>query len=285
LTPPEKEEPQDLDPADTRERRSEQFAQGAPPVPRKAIVIAVVAFVVLGLGGALFDHFFGGPVNTSATVTTGTDPPSLETTTTAASGSRTSQLPASIPELLGLSTLTGGTAPPFTLTAAGGQAVSLGGLRGKVVVLSFFDSKCDDICPVLATELREALDDLGKEASRVVVLTVNTDPVATSLRATSPAEQATGPGSARQWRFLTGTLQELDAVWKAYGVSIEVQPTTDQVSHNNVLYFIDQKGKLRLRATPFANESRGGSYSLPADTEQRFASGIASSVRSLLGPA
>jgi cytochrome oxidase Cu insertion factor (SCO1/SenC/PrrC family) len=285
LTPPDKEEPEDLDPADPLERRSQQFAQGAPPVPRKAIIVAVVAFVVLGLGGALFDHFFGGPVNTAATVTTGTDPPSLETPTTATSGSRTSQLPASIPELLGLATLSGGTAPSFTLTAPGGQAVSLDGLRGKVVVLSFFDSECNDICPVLATELREALDDLGTDAPRVVVLTVNTDPVATSLGSASPAERASGLGSVSQWRFLTGTLQELDAVWKAYGVSIEVEPTTNQVSHNNLLYFIDQKGKLRLRATPFANESHGGSYSLSAGTEQRFAAGISSSVRSLLGSA
>jgi cytochrome oxidase Cu insertion factor (SCO1/SenC/PrrC family) len=285
LTPADKEEPQDLDPADALERRSAHFAQGAPPVPRKAIVIAVIAFVVLGLGGALFDHFFGGPVSTSATVTTGTDPPGLETTTTATSGSRTSPLPASIPELLGLSTLTGASAPAFTLTGEGGKAVSLDSLRGKIVVLSFFDSECNDICPVLATELREALGDLGKEASRVVVLTVNTDPVEISPGSEDPALRAAGITSASRWSFLTGTLQELDAVWKAYGVSIEVEPDTDQVSHNNVLYFIDQKGDLRLRATPFANESRGGSYSLSASTEQRFASGIASSVRSLLGAA
>jgi cytochrome oxidase Cu insertion factor (SCO1/SenC/PrrC family) len=287
LTTPGSEDPErsgDVDPADALVRRSEQFAQGAPPIPRKVIIIAVVAFVVLGLGGALFDHFFGGPVNTSATITTGTDPPSLETTTTYTSGSRTtSQLPASLPELLGLATLTGTTAPPFTLTAQGGEAVSMEGLRGKVVVLSFFDSKCDDICPVLAIELREALGDLGKGASQVVVLTVNTDPVATSPGSANPAARAAGLGTTSQWRFLTGTLQQLNAVWKAYGVSIEVEPTTDQVSHNNVLYFIDQRGKLRLRATPFANESRGGTYSLPSGTEQRFASGIASSVRSLLG--
>jgi cytochrome oxidase Cu insertion factor (SCO1/SenC/PrrC family) len=278
------ERPDDVDRADALERRSEQFAQGAPPVPRKAIVIAVVAFVVLGLGGALLDHFFGGPVNTSAAVTTGTDPPSLVTTPTDTSGSRTTgQLPASLPELLGLATMTGTAAPPFSLTAQDGETVSIDRLRGKVVILSFFDSKCDDICPVLAIELHEALDDLRKDASRVVVLTVNTDPVATSRRSANPAERAAGIGTASQWYFLSGTLQQLNAVWKAYAMSIEVDPTTDQVSHNNVLYFIDETGKLRLRATPFANESRDGTYTLASGTEQRFASGIASSARSLLG--
>ena len=40
-------------------------------------MIAVAAFVVLGLGGVLFDHFFGGPVSSDTVTTTGTDPPKL----------------------------------------------------------------------------------------------------------------------------------------------------------------------------------------------------------------
>jgi hypothetical protein len=81
---------------------------------------------------------------------------------------------------------------------------------------------------------------------------------------------------------LTGSLARLDSVWKAYGVTIEVQKSTGVVSHNDLLYFIDAEGRLRLRATPFADESSTGAYSLPMATETRFASGIASSVRSLL---
>jgi cytochrome oxidase Cu insertion factor (SCO1/SenC/PrrC family) len=73
-------------------------------------------------------------------------------------------------------------------------------------------------------------------------------------------------------------------VWKAYGVRIEVQTSTGIVSHNNVLYFIDAKGRLRLRATPFADENSNGTFSLARGTETRFASGIASSVESLLQP-
>src|ERR1700721_1806698 len=55
------------------EDRAKKFAENTPPIPRKAIVVAAVAFVVLGLGGALFDHFFGGPVS-STSVTAATDP-------------------------------------------------------------------------------------------------------------------------------------------------------------------------------------------------------------------
>ena len=93
---------------------------------------------------------------------------------------------------------------------------------------------------------------------------------------------AAGLGDVKQWYFLTGTLPQLNPVWKAYGVSIEVQKSTQIVSHNNVIYFIDPKGRLRLRATPFANENSTGMFSLPLSTETRFPSGIASSVKSLL---
>ena len=116
----------------------------------------------------------------------------------------------------------------------------------------------------------------------MVMLGVNTDPVATSLDSASPLKSPLASGTVKQWHFLTGTVNQLDSVWKAYGVGIEVQTSTHLVSHNNVLYFIDGKGRLRLRATPFADENRNGTYSLALNTETRFASGIASSVRSLL---
>jgi protein SCO1/2 len=268
------------------EDRASKFAQVTPPIPRKAIVIGAVVFAVLGLGGVVFDHFFGGPVGTPTAITAGTDPPGLVTTLAPAQkptgGPGGGQLPASTSALLGLTRLSPAEAPVFTLDSTRGHVIALQSLRGKVVVLSFFDSTCNDICPVVATELRLAVADLGDEASRVAIVGVNTDPVATYAGSASAAESAAGLGDVKQWYFLTGTLPKLDPVWKAYGVSIEVQKSTQIVSHNNVLYFIDPKGRLRLRATPFADENSAGMFSLPLSTETRFASGIASSVKSLL---
>jgi len=268
------------------EDRASKFAQVAPPIPRKAVVIGVVVFAILGLGGVVFDHFFGGPVGSPTAITAGTDPPGLVTTVAPAQkptgGPGEGQLPASTAALLGLTRLNPAEAPVFALDSTRGRVVALQSLRGKVVVLSFFDSTCNDICPVVATELRLAVADLGGEASRVAIVGVNTDPAATSAGSASAAESAAGLGDVKQWYFLTGTLPQLNPVWKAYGVSIEVQKSTQIVSHNNVIYFIDPKGRLRLRATPFANENSTGMFSLPLSTETRFASGIASSVKSLL---
>ena len=194
------------------------------------------------------------------------------------------QLPARASALMGLQGLSGAQAPPFRLVDQYGHASSLGSFRGKVVVVSFFDATCNDICPVLETELAAAYRDLGGLGARVELVTVNTDPLALAGPAARPAERgamAAVPG----WRFLTGSLAQLGPVWSAYGVSVQVQRSTKAVSHNDLLYFIDTTGRWRSRATPFADESSAGSFSLPRATEGRWATGIASEARSLLGPA
>ena len=70
-------------------------------------------------------------------------------------------VPAALVSLLGLTKLKSSPAPGFNLEADGGSTISLSRLRGKVVIVSFFDSVCNDICPVLATELKQAEVDLG----------------------------------------------------------------------------------------------------------------------------
>jgi len=173
-------------------------------------------------------------------------------------------------------------APGFTLTDQHGRRVSLASLRGKVVVLSFFDAACDDICPVLEKELSQAYADLGQLGYGVAIVTVNTDPLALTNSAARPAEAASHAPLPADWYFLTGSLSQLNAVWTNYGISIDVQRDTGIVSHNDFLYFIDPSGRLRLRATPFANESTSGLFSLPGSAEAAWAAGIADQAKSLL---
>ena len=93
---------------------------------------------------------------------------------------------------------------------------------------------------------------------------------------------ATGLGQLANWRIVTGPLSTLDHVWKAYGVSISVDPKTGVEAHNDVAYFIDPAGRLRFKATPFADESPTGVYSLPAATVARWAAGIAEYAQKLV---
>ena len=181
--------------------------------------------------------------------------------------------------------MTGGPAPAFSLVDQSGQTVSLADERGKAVVVTFFDAPCQDICPVLSAELLGAATDLGPELSHVVFLTVNTDPIALSTAPASSAAERTGLGTLADWRFLTSRLANLDTVWKAYGVAVTVSPTSGLVAHNDVMYFIDPTGRLRYRATPFADESKSGGFTLsPADVS-RWGQGIADYAQRVLGSA
>src|SRR5436190_2205690 len=70
---------------------------------------------------------------------------------------------------LGASGFAGALSPPdippkdFTLTDEAGKRVSLRSYRGHVVVLTFMYSTCQDTCPVTATTIRGALDELGHD--------------------------------------------------------------------------------------------------------------------------
>ena len=154
---------------------------------------------------------------------------------------------------------------------------------GRVVVLTFFNAPCNDICPVLASEIEQADADLGTQAGDVEFVTVNTDPSALAASAETPAVNGTGLHALPNWHMVTGPLTSLNALWKAYGVSITVETKTRLEAHNDVMDFLDPQGIVRYRATPFADESSTGAYTLAAPSEARWAQGIATYAARLVG--
>ncbi|HXQ62615.1 MAG TPA: SCO family protein [Acidimicrobiales bacterium] len=261
--------------------RAAAFRRTEPKVPRNFVLIVAAAFAVLALGGVLGERLLSSvglnPASTIATTTTAV-PRAIAPPATAP---LTPQVGASLSRFMGITRLTGRPAPALSLTDQTGHTVSLGDQRGDVVVLTFFDSRCQDICPVLSDELLRAATDLGPAAAHVAFLTVNTDPVA--LSAAPAAAAGTGLGTLATWHFLTSNLGALNHVWKAYGVSVNVSRASGLVAHNDVMYFIDPAGRLRYEATPFADESSSGAFSLPPASIARWGQGIARYAAALLG--
>ena len=175
-------------------------------------------------------------------------------------------------------------APPFTLTDQSGQPTPVPAQPPRVVVLTFFNAPCNDICPVVAAEIEQADTDLGAAAADVEFVTVNTDPPALAQSADGPVLSETGLGALPNWHMVTGPLATLDSIWKAYGVSISVDKKTGLEAHNDVMAFIDAQGDLRYRATPFADESTTGTFSLPAASIARWGQGIATYAERLIEP-
>jgi protein SCO1/2 len=124
----------------------------------------------------------------------------------------------------------------FTLTDQHGARVTLSGLRGRPVVVSFVFAHCQTMCPLLVQTLKRG-------APETDVLLVTLDP----WRDTPGAL----PGFARRWempaRFhvLSARRAEdvLDVV-RAYEVPFERNPTSGDIAHPGLVFVIDRAGRL-----------------------------------------
>jgi cytochrome oxidase Cu insertion factor (SCO1/SenC/PrrC family) len=139
------------------------------------------------------------------------------------------------------SSLGGVPAPDITLHNQFGQLMSLHQFRGKVVILAFADSRCTTICPLTTMTMVEARQLLGAAGRQVQLLGVDANPHATSVADVMAYSRA--HGMVNQWDFLTGPLAQLQAVWRAYHIAVQIQ--AGQIDHTPALLVIDPQGRER----------------------------------------
>jgi cytochrome oxidase Cu insertion factor (SCO1/SenC/PrrC family) len=164
------------------------------------------------------------------------------------------QAAAANPDLDTGTSVGGSAAPGFRLVNQFGQRVSLAAFRGKVVILAFTDSQCTTICPLTTVSMLEARQLLGRAGDQVQLLGVNANPKATAV--SDVMGYSRSHGMVNQWDFLTGSLPQLRAVWRAYHVYVQIQ--AGQIDHTPALYVIDQQGRERkLYLTTMAYASVG----------------------------
>ena len=148
-------------------------------------------------------------------------------------------------------------APDFQLTDQNGSVVSLSDFRGKVVVLTFMDSKCYDTCPLTAAHFREVYRQLNpNEGKQVVFLGVNVNVEENTVTDVLETTRAWHLDEIPSWHFLTGSREKLMPVWKDYGVS--AMPDTDghSIMHTPGTFLIDPSGQQRWYiSTPFSGET------------------------------
>jgi protein SCO1 len=106
----------------------------------------------------------------------------------------------------------------FTLTDQDGRRVSLSGFRGRVAILAFLSCTSGATAPLIAQQIRGALDELEPDPSDMpAALAVSGDPATDTprcVRAFLRKVSLTG-----RLEYLTGTPAQLRAVWSAYGVA------------------------------------------------------------------
>jgi cytochrome oxidase Cu insertion factor (SCO1/SenC/PrrC family) len=134
-------------------------------------------------------------------------------------------------------------APAFTLRDEHGKPVSLAGLRGRPVLITFIDPLCRDYCPLEAQHLSDAVRSAGTKPT-VVSVSVNTAGNAPSVLALDRHKWKLVP----QWRWAVGSGDELAKVWKQYGIQVLVSKKkvagvpVQQVAHTEAAYLVDANG-------------------------------------------
>jgi cytochrome oxidase Cu insertion factor (SCO1/SenC/PrrC family) len=149
-------------------------------------------------------------------------------------------------------------APAFRLKSPSGSPVSLGGFRGRPVIVTFIDPVCTSLCPLEAQQLSAALDSLPA-AQRPQILAVSVNPWAQTradfrkdaIKWRLPAE----------WHWAKGNYAQLARVWKNYKIGVlDRKKTVDgitvhNVAHTEASYLVDSSGYERaLFLYPFQGE-------------------------------
>ncbi len=183
------------------------------------LVLAAAAVLGVGIGVALHYTLAGGSTNVRATSVGAASPTELRGQATWAAGAR--------------------PAPPITtLRDQTGQLFSLSSLHGRTVAMTFFDSHCNQACPLEGRALAAAQRALPA-AQRPVLVVVSVNP-----RDTPASERAAarkwGLARAGSWHWLSGREAQLARVWAAY--HIFVKPTKADIIHTEAVYLIDRRG-------------------------------------------
>jgi protein SCO1/2 len=138
-------------------------------------------------------------------------------------------------------------APEIVLEREDGSVFRLSDQRGNVVLLFFGYTSCPDVCPITLSELRKVNEELGVNADQIQVVFITVDPDRDTPEKIAKYVSIFNP----KFIGLSGTLGELEPIWKDYGVYREVDRMTSSatgylVTHSARTYLIDSSGNLRL---------------------------------------
>jgi protein SCO1 len=148
--------------------------------------------------------------------------------------------------------------PDVPLISSSGAPTSLRDYRGKDIVMAPFLSLCQDECPLITGAFIALQRDVRAAGlgSKVVFMEITVDPG----RDTPARLAAYSKEFGADWPLLTGTPANLDTLWRALGVSVQIvpeeqpakidwftgKPLTYDVDHTDGYFLIDASGRERF---------------------------------------
>ena len=136
--------------------------------------------------------------------------------------------------------------PAFQFANQNGDSISNADYKGKVYVVEFFFSTCQDICPVMNQNMQKVAKAYPGE--NVGIASISIDPTYDTTEVLKDYAQAYGI-THPNWNFLTGNKEEIFQLsnegfnlYAAEGMDEE-----DQFQHSGYFALIDQEGNIRSR--------------------------------------
>jgi protein SCO1 len=135
-------------------------------------------------------------------------------------------------------------ASDFTLTDQHGSTFHMADTRGKVVLMSFFQTHGGD---AEAAMVKAVHDLLGANVEHVIFVCVTLDPKRDTPEVMAAYSKKVGLFDV--WHFVGGSPKDVKAVWFAYGVAVSADPETPFGSYDLEYYapacLIDKRGYIR----------------------------------------
>jgi protein SCO1 len=129
--------------------------------------------------------------------------------------------------------------PPraWTLTDQDGRATRVGGPSSSPAIVTFLYTHCQDTCPVTASTVRGALDQLGYDVPAYAVSVDPANDTPDSARAFLSRNHMTG-----RMRFLLSPDATLQQVWTTFGI----RPQERELEHTAYVVLLDRTGRQRV---------------------------------------
>ena len=132
-------------------------------------------------------------------------------------------------------------APPFALTDQAGRPFALADLEGKAVLLDFIFTHCPGPCPILTGIQASAQEKIPTELrERVHFVSISLDPLRDTPEALTAYARARG-AELDNWSFLTGPVEDVEPVLKAYGIGTTRSPE-GEIEHVVATFLISVEG-------------------------------------------
>jgi protein SCO1/2 len=132
-------------------------------------------------------------------------------------------------------------APAINLIDQNGKIVTNESLKGKVVLINFIYSNCDESCPVMVHKFMDIAEEMKAELGKNLVLaSITMDPERDSAEALKAyAEKLKADTS--YWSFLTGDKEEVAKTLKSFNFFYQ-KNEDGSFGHSNGIVLLDKKG-------------------------------------------